>query len=351
MSSQIKSLPSIKTAIIGYGYSAKTFHIPFINALDEFEVSAISSSQVEAVKHDWPDVRHYLSAEDLIANSDAQLVIITAPNDVHFSLAKLALAHNKHVVLEKPFVTNISDGEELIALAKEKKLQLSVYHNRRWDGDFLTVKKLIAENKIGSIKHFESHFDRFRPTVRQRWREKASDGGGILFDLGPHLIDQALQLFGMPDAITAQCKIMREGSTNIDFFSLTLHYPDKLAVLNASLFSAGPNMRFNVQGELGNYVKFGLDPQEEQLKSGCELDADNYGAEDPAQYGVLYLADSSKPVATESGNYPHFYLQMAEAIRYGSQTPVAAIDALANIRLIELAMASSQLGKTLKVPL
>lgn len=351
MSCQVNSLPVIKTAIIGYGYSAKTFHLPFIDALDEFEVSAISSSQIDAVQQEWPAACHYFSAEELLKNSDAQLVIITAPNDVHFSLAKLALENNKHVVLEKPFVTDIADGEALIALAKEKKLVLSVYHNRRWDGDFLTVKKLLAENKLGKIKYFEAHFDRFRPTVRQRWREQCSDGGGILFDLGPHLIDQTLELFGMPEAITAQCKIMREGSTNIDFFSLTLHYPDKLAVLNGSLFCAGPNLRFNVQGELGNYVKFGLDPQEEQLKSGVGPDANNYGTEDPSQYGVLYLADSSEPVAGESGCYAHFYRQMAQAIHSGGTAPVTATDALANIRLIKLAMVSSESGKTIKVTL
>ena len=145
----------IKTAIVGYGFSAKTFHLPFIAALPEFAVSAISSSQGDAVKQDWPNATHYLSAEEMLRTSDAQLVIITAPNDVHFSLAKLALENNKHVILEKPFVTKIADGQALIALAEEKGLLLSVYHNRRWDGDFLTVKKLIAENKLGEIKHFE----------------------------------------------------------------------------------------------------------------------------------------------------------------------------------------------------
>jgi len=194
----------IKTAIVGYGFSAKTFHLPFVNALPEFEVSAISSSQVDAVMRDWPNAVHYFTVEEMLQNSDVQLVIITAPNDVHFSLAKLALENNKHVILEKPFVTKIADGQALISLAEEKGLILTVYHNRRWDGDFLTVKKLIAENKLGDIKYFESHFDRFKPTVRQRWREQSQDGGGLLFDLGPHLIDQALQLFGLPEAVTAQ---------------------------------------------------------------------------------------------------------------------------------------------------
>jgi len=341
----------IKTAIVGYGFSAKTFHLPFIESLPEFEVSAISSSQTDTVKQDWPNAAHYLTAEEMLQKSDAQLVIITAPNEVHFSLAKLALENNKHVILEKPFVTKVADGHTLIALAKEKGLILSVYHNRRWDGDFVTIKKLIAENTLGNIKHFESHFDRFRPILRQRWRESTQDGGGILFDLGPHLIDQALQLFGLPEAITAQCKMMREGATNIDYFNLTLHYPDKLALLSASLFCAGPNLRFNIQGDQANYVKWGMDPQEDRLKAGALPTTPDWSKETEDQYGHLYFEDSAQLAKTELGSYQHFFLQMAEAINNGANPPVSANDALWNIKLIELAMQSSRLGKTMKVEL
>jgi len=345
-----KTYPApIKTAIVGYGFSAKTFHLPFIDTLADFEVTAISSSQEKLVKQDWPKAKHYFSAEEMLQKSDAQLVIITAPNDVHYSLAKLALENNKHVILEKPFVTQIADGEALIALAKEKALVLSVYQNRRWDGDFLTVKKLIAENTLGNIKHFESHFDRFRPNVSQRWREQAQDGGGILFDLGPHLIDQALQLFGLPTAVTAQCEIMREGSSNIDYFNVTLHYPDKLALLHASLFSAGPNLRFSVQGDQGHYRKLGLDPQESRLKAGIQPTTADWGKENVEEYGHLYFAQSSQVAATECGGYQHFYLKMADAINNGAKPPVSAEDALWNIRLIALAMESSRLGKKIAV--
>lgn len=340
---------TIKTAIVGYGFSAKTFHLPFIDNLAEFDVAAISSSQAEIVKQDWPDATHYLTAEEMLQNSDAQLVIITAPNNVHFSLAKLALENNKHVILEKPFVIKVEDGDTLIALAKKKGLVLSVYHNRRWDGDFLTVKKLLTDNTLGNIKHFESHFDRFRPTVIQRWRETSKEGGGILFDLAPHLIDQALQLFGLPEAITAQCSIMRKGSTNIDYFNLTLHYPDKLALLHASLFCAGPNLRFNIQGDQGNYRKLGLDPQEQRLKEGVQPNTPEWGKENQPQYGQLYFAESSQTIETECGGYQHFYLQMADAINNGVEPPVSAEDALWNIRLIALAMESSRLGKTMEV--
>lgn len=340
---------AIKTAIIGYGFSAKTFHLPFISTLPEFEVTAISSSQYEEVRNDFPMADYYSTADDLLINSDAELVIITAPNNVHFSLAKMALENNKHVILEKPFVTNIADGEALITLAAEKKQLLSVYHNRRWDGDFLTVKKLIENKRLGNIKCFSSNFDRFRPEVRQRWRELASDGGGILFDLGPHLIDQALQLFGLPDAITAQCLTMRENSSNVDYFNIIMHYPDKLATLHADLFNAGPNKRFNVQGDLGNYEKLALDPQEDRLKAGVLPIGDSWSDEKIEQYGNLYSDNAIQKVPTERGGYQHYFLGIANAIKHNSPPPVLANDALSTIKIIALALESSRLSKTLKV--
>lgn len=339
----------IKMAIIGYGFSAKTFHIPFISGLPEFELAAISSSQRDAVVQDWPSVAHYTSADDLLENSDAELVVITAPNDVHFDLANKALENNKHVVLEKPFVTNIADGEVLIALAAEKERVLSVYHNRRWDGDFLTVKKMIEEKRIGEVKCFESHFDRFRPEVRQRWRELSTNGGGILFDLGSHLIDQALELFGVPDAITAQCLMMREGSSNVDYFNVVLHYPDQLTTLHGDLFSAGPNKRFSVKGDKGSYEKYGMDPQEGRLVAGVSPTDANWADETAEQYGHFYNADTTETVATERGGYQQYFLEMANAIRLNTKPPVSAEDALWNIKLIELAMESSRLGQTLAV--
>lgn len=339
----------IKTAIVGYGFSSKTFHIPFLESLNEFEFVAISSSQQDTVRQALPNIQYFAEAEQMISRSDAELIIITAPNDVHFSLAKLALENDKHVVIEKPFVTNVNDGQTLIALAQEKQKVLSVYHNRRWDGDFLTVKSLIETNQLGNIKSFNSHFDRFRPTVRARWREQASIGGGILFDLGPHLIDQALELFGLPEAITAQCKIMRDNATNIDYFDLVLHYPNHLVNLHADLFSAGPNRRFSVLGDKGSYEKFGLDPQEARLIEGVSPSPDSWADEQPEQFGLLYDAEQTTVVPTLRGGYQQYYQQMANAIRNNGKNPVSATSALCNIRLIELAMLSSEQGQTLKV--
>ncbi|WP_330961114.1 oxidoreductase [Photobacterium sp. 53610] len=339
----------VKTAVVGYGFSAKTFHLPFIQALPALELTAISSSQQAAVQTDLPGITCYGDADTMLVESDAELVIITAPNDVHFRLAKLALENGKHVIIEKPFVTRVEDGETLIRLAEEKGLVLSVFHNRRWDGDFLTVKKLIDEGKLGDVKYFESHFDRFRPVVRQRWREQAQDGGGILFDLAPHLLDQALALFGAPQALTAQCEIMRPGAKTIDFFNLVLHYPEHFVHLHANLYSPEPNLRYKVLGTHGKYEKYGLDPQEEYLKAGVKPELPAWAEEPSSHYGQFHQETGSQVIPTELGGYQHFFAGVANAIRLGAANPVPAEEALLNIRLIQLALQSSKLGQTMKV--
>ncbi|QKX15538.1 oxidoreductase [Microbulbifer sp. YPW1] len=339
----------IKTAIIGYGFSATTFHLPFILNLPPFRFTAVSTSKGEQVQQQHPEVEVYADAETLLTRCDADLVIITAPNEAHFALAKLALQQGKHVVLEKPFVTRVEQGEELIALARQQQRVLSVYHNRRWDGDFLTVKKLIADNRLGAVRYFESHFDRFRPEVRKRWRESDVEGGGILFDLGPHMLDQALQLFGPPTAITAQVKTLRPQAEVDDFFHLTLHYPEHIAVLRSSPFCAAPNLRFEVQGAAGSFIKHGLDPQEDRLKSGELPLSAGWAQELPEQYGQLHAADGVATIPTETGGYQHYYQQLASAILDGSEAPVSAEQALWNIRLIHLARQSAASGQTIQV--
>ncbi|WP_298775714.1 oxidoreductase [uncultured Shewanella sp.] len=340
---------SIKTAIVGYGYSAKTFHIPFIITSNEFVFHAVSSSKADVVGRDWPQAQYYQSANEMIMHSDAELVIITAPNDVHYSLAKLALEHNKHVLIEKPFVTRSKDGEALIALAKEKGLLLSVYQNRRYDGDYLTVKKLIDTNTLGKLHVYESHFDRFRPHVQQRWREQASDGGGILYDLAPHLLDQVLSLFGLPHSLTASCQVMREGASVTDYFHLLLHYPKLEVILHASLFCAGANLRFNIQGDKGSYVKYGLDPQEDCLREGERPTGAGWGVEEPAHFGTFYDSDSLSIIPTEAGCYQGFFIDLAQAITTGDYAQMDAQQSLQTIKLIELAMESQRKGETMPI--
>ncbi|MDP4493539.1 oxidoreductase [Vibrio sp. AH4] len=335
---------ALKVGVIGYGYSAKTFHLPFIEALDSLTLAAISSSQQQTVQQAHPQVAYFDTAERLITESDIELVIITAPNDVHFSLAKLALEQGKHVIVEKPFVTRIEQGKILIELAQQKNLVLSVFHNRRWDGDFLTIKTLIEDGRLGEIKLFESHFDRYRPIVRQRWREQAQEGGGILFDLAPHLLDQALALFGLPQSLSADCRIMRPEATTIDYFDLQLYYPQQVVRLHANLYSPEPNVRYQVLGSLGKFVKYGLDPQEDRLKAGVVPCTPEWAQETPEQFGVFYHAEGSEVIPTEQGGYQHYFQQVVAAIRDGKANPVSAESALRSIQLIELALESSAQG-------
>lgn len=340
----------IKTAVIGYGYSAKTFHIPFLESLPQYRFCAISSRQQDVITAQYPTVTCYESADRLIERSDAELVIITAPNDVHFSLAKMALEHGKHVVVEKPFVTQVPDGETLIRIAQEKQLTLSVYHNRRWDNDFLTVKKLLADGKLGDIKWFESHFDRYRPEVRARWRESADvEGSGILYDLAPHLIDQVLELFGKPDAITAQCRSMRQAGGATDFFNLLLHYPTFLVQLHANPYSPGDNLRYKILGTQAKYIKMGLDPQESLLKTSGLIEKQQQIQEFEGNRGQLSTEEHVELIQNEQGGYEHYFIQLADSIRQGTPPPVTAKQALNTIRLIELAIKSSEIGQTIEV--
>lgn len=339
----------IKTAVVGFGLSATVFHIPFVLTSEQFELVAISSRQKDAIAEKYPQVGIYANAETMIKESEADLIIITAPNDVHYALAELALLNDKHVILEKPFVVNTEEGRELIRLAKARDKIITPYHNRRWDGDFLTVKKLIDDGRLGDVKVFESHFDRFRPNVRQRWREIPGEGSGILFDLGPHLIDQALVLFGRPDSVTGKCLSAREGSETTDYFHLQLHYPDKEVILNSSPFAAGPNIRFQVQGTAGAYVKYGLDPQEDRLRAGQIPATDEWAAETEDQYGMLYRDDRNEIVPTVTGGYQQFFANVADAVRSGTALAVSPEEAIDSLRIILKALQSSEEGRTINL--
>ena len=339
----------IKTAVIGHGFSAKVFHLPFLKVLPEFTISAISTRNKDEVAALYPEAIIYDDAVSLITQSDAELVIITAPNEVHYPLAKLALEQGKHVLLEKPFVNEIEEGEALIKLAEQSGKVLTVYQNRRWDSDFLTIKKMIKDGTLGEIKAFSSHFDRFRPNPRQRWRELPGPGAGIWYDLGPHLIDQVLCLFGMPMSVTARCLPIREGSEVVDYFDVTLHYNDKEVSLHSSPFSAEPNARFTVQGTKGSYVKVGLDPQEPRLIAGQLPDHESWAAETPDQYGTHHNESGSQTVVSELGGYQNLFIALASAIAGKGENPVPAAEALNGIRIIKAALKSSDTGRTVQL--
>ncbi len=341
----------IKVGLVGYGYSANTFHIPLVQQTHSMQLIAMSSSQYNVVKEKHPEITVYETAEALITSGLIDLVVITAPNDYHFPLAKLSLENNVNVVLEKPMTNTSDEARQLLQLAENRGLLLSVFHNRRWDGDYLTVQKLLHHNQLGKIKYFESHFDRFRPIVRHRWREVAGVGTGTWYDLGSHLLDQAVQLFGMPHSLTARCLLTRENSKTTDYFHTVLHYEDLEVVLHSSSFANGPNQRFRIEGRQGTYIKVGFDVQEEQLKNGLTPIDSQYGVENKAHAGKIYSDSEINIIPTERGCYQKYYQVIAEAIKNNMPNPVTANDAVTTLMLLELAEKSSRLGKTLPISL
>lgn len=341
----------IRVGLVGYGFASKTFHAPLISGTAEMELAAVSSSDAGKVHADWPSVQVVSDPQALFDDPTLQLIVIPTPNDTHFPLAKAALNAGKHVVVDKPFTVTLSQARELDALAKAKGLLLSVFHNRRWDSDFLTVKALLADGTLGDVRYFESHFDRFRPTVQQRWREQKGAGSGIWYDLGPHVVDQALQLFGSPVAITLDAAELRPGAQTTDYFHCTLTYPQRRVVLHASMLVAAESARYQVHGTKGSFVKFGLDPQEDALKAGARPPQEDWGYD--MRDGVLTLAEGDamveKSLLTIPGNYPAYYAGIRDAINGVGENPVQAEEAIQVMELIELGLQSAEKRQTLSL--
>lgn len=284
---------------------------------------------------------------ELLAHPQVELVVVASPSASHFEVARAALLAHKHVVVDKPFALTVAEADELIEIAKRNGCVLSVFQNRRWDGDYLTVRGCIEEGWLGAIRYYEARYDRFRPQVRPVWREQAGAGSGILYDLGAHLIDQALQLFGLPQTVTADLLSQREGAQAVDYFHLQLHYEPLRAVLHGSMLAAGPGPHFTVHGEGGSFLKYGMDPQEEQLKAGGKPGMAHWGADAPENYGRLFLADgSNRTVATMPGCYEQFYTALTGALRRGTPPPVLAAEARDGLLVIEAAMESAARQRT-----
>ncbi len=326
----------IKTALQGFGFSAQTFHLPFLQALPQFELVAVNSSRPAQVTAQLGSgLPCYPAYDELLAQSDIELVIITGPNSCHFDYARQALAAGKHLLLEKPAVTSVAEALELERLAAEQQRVLCVFQNRRYDGDFLTVKALLDEGVLGSVRVFESHFDRFRPQPRDRWREQTGVGSGIFWDLGPHLLDQALLLFGQPEHYSAQVKVLRDGGETVDYVHLVLEYPQLQVILHSSPYCAGPNLRFKLEGDQGSYWQYGLDPQESRLLAGLRPTEVGFGDYPSSQFGQLYLPEQApRTLPTHAGTYVQLFTQLAAAIRTGADNPVPMAQVMPAIEII-----------------
>ena len=315
---------TIRTGLIGHGLGGRAFHEPLIRAAERLSLEGI------ATRHSTPD------PAGLIADPDIDLIVISTPNYSHFPLAEAALEAGKHVVIDKPFTVTLEEADALIALTRDRERMLTVFHNRRWDGDFLTVRKLLESGRLGEVMRYEAHWDRFRPAIKPGWKEEAGPGTGVLGDLGPHLIDQALLLFGPPDAVTGDLERQRADTAVDDYFALTFSYGKRRVILTSSLLAAAPRPRFGLYGTGGSFVKYGLDPQEPQAQAGLSPRDPGFGVEGEAWHGVLTLADgTSERIPTECGCYLAFYEGVAASILDGAPVPVDPADARAGLAIID----------------
>jgi len=332
----------VRTALVGFGYAGRTFHAPLIAACPDLRLEAVVSRQAETVSELWPDARVLTSFDQALADPAIDLIVLATPNDLHATQAGAALNAGKAVVVDKPFTLTAAEARRLATLAEERGLLLSVFHNRRWDADFLTLQTLIAEDRLGPVVRFESSFNRWRPEVRDRWREGAGPGAGLWYDLGPHLIDQALCLFGRPLAISCDLAILRAGGRAIDYAHAVLRYADKRVILHADMVTPAADARFAVHGARASWLKDGLDVQEDQLKSGLTPGAAGWGVDPRPGVVVDGVTGAREVVAGPPGDYPAYYSAVAGAVRDGAPNPVSSQEAAAVMEVLEAGLVSAE---------
>jgi scyllo-inositol 2-dehydrogenase (NADP+) len=346
----------IRVGLIGFGAAGQFFHAPLIHSLPAFHLAVIcerSSNKSEAL---YPLAKIVKDANAVFEDATIDLVVIATPNSSHFSLAKEALIRGKNVVVDKPFVPTIEEGLFLIQLAKKQNKLLTVFHNRRWDGGFLTVRHLLEKGILGALVEYEARFDRFRNVVNQQaWKEKESPGSGILYDLGSHLIDQALVLFGNPLTVQADIRSQRPGALVDDYFEINLMYPNLKVILKAGVLVREPSAIFTLHGMQGSYVKYGLDPQEGALRAGQSPLAAKFGFEEPGSWGQLNSEVGglvlNEKMETQPGSYKLFYENVYNAIVHNHPLLVKPWEAINCLKIIAMARASQEEKRTIEFPL
>src|SRR5512132_1329038 len=322
----------IGVGLIGDGLGGAVFHAPLIQAEPRVRLHVVVTSRAGQVERDHPGVRVVASAAELLEDPAVELVVVAAPNAVHHQLAAAALRAGRHVVVDKPFTLTTADADELIGLAETADRRLSVFHNRRWDGDFLTVRRAVEAGVLGELASFVSRYDRFRPVPKGSWKEAAGPGSGLLWDLGPHLIDQAMVLFGPPQTVWADLGVQRAEVEAVDYVHLVLGYGRLRVVLHAGMLVRDPGPRFEVHGDRGSLVTWGLDQPEVDAKLTCEV-------------AGLELRGRLAGATTAYGS---FYAQMAAAVAGEGPVPVAPGDARAAVAVIEHALASARDGRVVE---
>ena len=344
-------MQKIKTALLSYGMSGKVFHAPFINFHPGFELVGAWERTKKLIREDYPTVKSYFAIEALLED-DVDLVIVNTPVETHYEYAKKVLLAGKHAIVEKAFTTTVAQAQELAALAKEKGLKLAVFQNRRWDSDFKTVQKIFSDEVLGEIVEAEFHFDRYNPLLSpKQHKESANSGAGILKDLGPHLIDQALCLFGLPKAVFADIRITREHSLVDDYIDILLYYPDFRVRLKAGFFVREPIPSYVIHGKKGSFLKPRGDVQEDDLKLGKKPNLDTWGTESKSKEGILHTQINNDVfianIETLQGNYYDFFEGVYQSISNDTQEPVTAQDGVRVMQIIEAAIQSNAQKKAI----
>jgi predicted dehydrogenase len=342
---------SIKTAIASFGMSGLVFHGPLLKVNPGFEVVNVLERTKNISRSLFPEAQIVRSYTEILDNKEIELVIVNTPDKFHYEMAKQALLSGKHIVVEKPLTLNSIQAEELVNLARAKGLLLTVYQNRRWDGDFRTVQKVLAEGKLGRLIEFESHYDRYRTFITPgSWKEEGDEFAGVLYNLGSHMVDQAYVLFGKPIAVTAHLKIVRNGGMVTDYYDIRLEYDRFAALLKCSYLVKKPGPRYILHGESGSFYKVGIDPQEELLKAGNLPVGENWGTEQPAAWGTLFFEKDGKDfeeiVETLPGNYNIFYNNVYDAIRNGAKLFVKPEEAVEVLKILEACLKSNREKQT-----
>ncbi|MDA8441400.1 MAG: oxidoreductase [Peptococcaceae bacterium] len=349
----------LNVGLIGYGMAGQAFHAPIINAVPNLRLTKVVERHSHKAMERYPWVTVVDNVEVLWQDQELELVVIAVPNALHYELAKQALLHGKHVVVEKPFTVTAQQAQELIDIAESQKLILSVFQNRRWDGDFRTIQQIVRENLLGRIVEYEAHYDRYLNYIRPNtWKEESGLGSGILYDLGSHLIDQAQVLFGTPRSVTAKLCRQREESKIDDSFELRLDYSELTVTLKAGMLVRERGPHFVIHGNKGSFVKYGLDGQEEMLKKGLApsgVSDPSWGLEPQEQWGMLNTDFGGLhclgKIETLPGAYPDFYANIYAAIVKSADLCVKPEQARNTIRIIELAAQSNAENRTVKFEL
>lgn len=342
----------LNIALVGYGMAGRTFHAPLIQHTPGLRLHSVDSSQADLLRRRFTDITIHESLDAALRDPALDAVVVATPNAHHATAALAALQAGKHVLVDKPFALDALQAEAVLSVAEANDRIATVFQNRRFDADFLTLQDLLARGALGDVAECHSHFDRFRPEVRQRWREDSAPGSGVWNDLGPHLLDQMLVLFGWPDAITADLACQR-GSGGVDWFHAVLHYPRMRAVLHAGSLVSAPGPRFAVHGTRGSWIKHGLDVQEAQLAAGIAPGAPGWGVDPQHGEQVVILSldtHERRSVDNISGDYRRLYAAFAAAIRGEGPPEVTASQALQVMRLLDAGQTSAREGRRIALP-